>query len=107
GTHMKDTTAPGRAAFTVRLSVAYDVPVTFGYATANGSAMAGSDYHAASGTLTIPAGQTGGTIAVLMNGDRLGEPNETFFVNLNGLNYGVIAGGQGVGTIVDDEPRIG
>src|SRR5207253_644751 len=36
----------------------------------------------------------------------LGEPNKTFFVNLNNLNYGVIADAQGLGTIVDDEPRI-
>ena len=44
--------------FTVSLSAAYDVPVTVHYATANGTATAGSDYQAASGTLTIPAGQT-------------------------------------------------
>jgi hypothetical protein len=92
--------------FTVRLSQAYDVPVTIGYATANGTATAGSDYQAASGTLTIPAGQTSGTIPVLVNGDRLGEPNETFVVNLSGPNYGALTDGQGAGTILDDEPRI-
>ena len=59
------------ATFTVSLSAAYDVPVTVNYATANGTATAGSDYQAASGTLTIPAGQTSGTITVLVNGDRL------------------------------------
>src|SRR5262249_10519626 len=53
------------------------------YPTANGTATAGSDYQVASGTLTIPAGQTTGTITVLVNGDRLAEPNETFFVNLS------------------------
>jgi Calx-beta domain/FG-GAP-like repeat len=93
-------------AFTVSLSVAYDVPVTVNYATANGTATAGSDYQTASGTLTIPAGQTSGTITILVTGDRLPEPNKTFFVNLSNLNYGVIAHGQGVGNIVDDEPRI-
>src|SRR5207247_8485952 len=92
--------------FTVSLSAAYDVPVTVGYATANGTATAGSDYQVASGTLAIPAGQTSGTITVLVNGDRLGEPNEAFSVTLSNLNYGVIADAQGVGTILDDEPRI-
>jgi hypothetical protein len=92
--------------FTVSLTVAYDVPVTVAYATANGTATAGSDYQATSGTLTIPAGQTSGTISVLVYGDRLAEPNETFFVNLSNLNVGVIADGQGLGTIVDDEPRL-
>jgi hypothetical protein len=45
-------------------------------------------------------------ITVQVSGDRLGEPNETFFVNLSNANYGVISDGQGVGTILDDEPRI-
>lgn len=94
------------ATFTVRLSVAYDVPVTVGYATTGGTATAGGDYQAASGTLTIPAGQTSGTITVPVTGDRVVEPNETFFVNLSSPTYGVIADGTGIGTIVDDEPRI-
>jgi probable HAF family extracellular repeat protein len=93
-------------AFTVRLSVAYDVPVTVDYATADSTATAGSDYQAVSGTLTIPAGQTTGTITVWVNGDRLAEPNKTFLVNLSNLNFGAIADSQGFGSIVDDEPRI-
>ena len=48
------------ATFTVTLSAASGQPVTVAYATANGTATAGSDYQAASGTLTIPAGQTSG-----------------------------------------------
>ena len=92
--------------FTVTLSAAYDAPVTVTYSTADGSATAGSDYQAASATLTIPGGQTTGTITVLVSGDRLGEPNETFVVNLSSPTNATIADGQGVGTIVDDEPRI-
>jgi hypothetical protein len=94
------------ALFTVNLSAAYDQPITVAYATADGTATAGSDYQAASGTLIIPAGQTTGTITVLVNGDRLGEANETFFINLSGATSAFIVDGQGVGTIVDDEPRI-
>src|SRR5206468_9197549 len=90
-------------AFTVSLSVVYDVPVTIGYATANGTATAGSDYQAASGTLTILAGQTSGTVTVLVNGDRLPEPNETFFVNLSAPTNATIADGRGMGTIVNDD----
>src|SRR5262249_55228845 len=46
------------------------------------------------------------TVTVLVNGDRLAEPNEAFFVNLSSPTNAVINDGQGVGTIVDDEPRI-
>jgi hypothetical protein len=97
-------TAP--AVFAVTLSAAYDVPVTVNFATYNGSATAGSDYQAASGTLTIAAGQTSGTINVLVNGDRLGEPNEAFFVYLSNPTNASIGNFQGMGTIVDDEPHI-
>src|SRR5262245_15963232 len=93
-------------AFTVSLSVAYDVPVTVDYATADGTATAGSDYQAASETLTFAPGETSKTITVLVNGDRVAEPNETFLVNLSNPNYGGIADGQGQGIIVDDEPRV-
>ena len=93
-------------AFTVTLSSAADGPVTVDWATADGTATAGSDYQAASGTLIIPAGQTMGTIIVLVNGDRLAEPNETFVVNLSKPTNPTIASGQATGTILDDEPRI-
>lgn len=92
--------------FTVSLSNAIGQPVTVSYATANGTATAGSDYQAASGTLTIPAGQTSGTVTILVNGDEMSEPDETFFVNLSNPTTGTIAYGQGVGTILDDEPLI-
>jgi chitinase len=81
-------------------------PVTVAYATGNGTATAGSDYQAASGTLTFAPGETTKTITVLVYGDRLGEPNETFVVNLSGPTNATIADGQGVGTILDDEPRV-
>src|SRR5262249_11146717 len=63
-------------------------------------------YQASAGTLTIAAGRTTGTITVLVTGDRVPEPNRTFFVNLSGPTNATIVDGQGVATIVDDEPRI-
>jgi Calx-beta domain len=94
------------ATFTITLSAASTQPVTVAYATANGTATAGSDYQAASGALTFAPGETSKTITVLVNGDRLAEPNETFFVNLSAATNATITTGQGTGTIVDDEPRI-
>jgi hypothetical protein len=94
------------ATFTVTLSAASTDTITVAYATGNGTATAGSDYQATSGTLTFSPGQTSKTITVLVNGDRLPEPNETFVVNLSSPTNATIADGQGVGTILDDEPRI-
>src|SRR5262249_26240781 len=74
------TRSPG---FPVSLPGASAAPGTVTSAPADGTATSGGDYQAASGKLTIPAGQTTGTITVLVNGDRLPEPNETFFVNLS------------------------
>jgi len=59
--------------------------VSCNFATANGSALAGSDYVTISGTLTINAGQPSQTIAVPVIGDTLNESNETFFVNVSGV----------------------
>ena len=56
--------------------------------------------------MTIPAGQTSATFTVAVTGDRLAEPTETFAVNLSAPTNATIADGQGVGTILDDEPRI-
>lgn len=68
--------------FTVTLSAAYSQTVTVAYATADGTALAGTDYDAASGTLTIPAGQTTATIPVTVH-DVGFEPDKTFTVTLS------------------------
>ena len=95
------------ANFTVTLSAAASQPVTVAYSTSNGTATAGSDYQSASGTVTFAAGETSKTISVLVNGDRAGEANETFSVNLSLVDgNAVLADGQATGTIVDDEPRV-
>jgi hypothetical protein len=92
--------------FTVTLSAPYDRVVTIDFATADSLAVASSDYQAASGTLTFEPGQTTKTVVVLVNGDRFGEPDETFAVSLSGPTNALVADGQGVGRILDDEPRI-
>ncbi len=77
--------------------------VTIQYATADGTATAGSDYVAAAGTATIPAGATATTVAITINGDTVAEPNETFFVNITGVTGAVVSDGQGLGTIQNDD----
>ena len=91
------------AVFTVTLSPASGQTVTVNYSTANGTATAGSDYIATSGTLTFNPGDTTKTITILVNGDTVVEPNETFSVNLTTVTNATITRGQGVGTIVNDD----
>jgi uncharacterized repeat protein (TIGR01451 family) len=94
--------------FTVTLSTPSGQTVTVDYETSDGSAQAGSDYTAASGTLTIPAGAPTGTITVQLKGDVDIEDNELFFASLSNASSATIVDGLGKGTILDDDspPRI-
>jgi chitinase len=92
--------------FTVTLSAPCPDVVVVDYATADGTATAGFDYSAVAGTLTFRPGETSKTIAVTVLSDRVPEPNETFAVNLSNPQMATVASGSGVGTILDDEPRI-
>src|SRR6185369_10808293 len=96
-------TGTTNAVLTVSLSAASALPVSMNWATANGTASAPSDYLANSGTLTIATGQTTGTITVVVNGDTLNEPDETFFVNLSNGANATISDAQGVVTIANDD----
>ncbi len=99
--------------FTVTLSAAYDAPVTVDYATADltadeeysygPGATAGVDYTTASGTVTFAAGEISKTITVLVKGDRIAEPAESFTVNLSNSSSAHINPGQAFGDIQDDE----
>lgn len=93
--------------FTVTLSQASASAVTVQYATADGTAIAGSDYTAASGTLTFAAGQTSKTITVAVRGDTVAEATETFRLLLSNAAGATIAAGTGTGTITDnDQPPV-
>ena len=79
------------------------MPVSVDWATANGTAVAGSDYEAASGTLTFAPGETSKTVTVQLLGDVDLEPNETFYLNLSNAVSGTITDAQAVGTITNDD----
>ena len=70
--------------FAVNLSAPSGQTVTVNWATANGTAIAGLDYTAASGTLTFAPGSTAQPVDVTLLHDTIPEPAETFFVNLSG-----------------------
>jgi flagellar biosynthesis protein FliQ len=95
--------ATTNAVFTVTLTGATALPATVNFATADGTATAGSDYTAANGTLTFAPGVTSQQITVAVTGDTLNEANETFFVNLSGATNATITDPQGQGTINNDD----
>ena len=92
-----------KAEFEVRLSEASQQAVTVTYTTMDGTAEAGTDYTAASGTLTFAAGSTEETIEVQATEDDLKESDEGFTVELSGPSGAVLGESIGAGTIVDDE----
>jgi len=87
----------------VSLSTPVAAPVTVDFATADGTAAAGTDYTAVDGTLTFAPGVTEQVVRVPIQGDDAFEPDETFFVNLSNPVNDVIADGQGQGTIGNDD----
>jgi hypothetical protein len=89
------------AVFIVTLSPAAAGDVTVNYATANGTATAGSDYTTTSGQLSFAAGQTSKTVTVPVLRDVVFEGLETFRLNLSGATGAGIAQSQGTATIRD------
>ena len=89
--------------FTATLSAASAQTVTASFATANGTASSGSDYVAASGTVTFNPTETSKPVTVVVNGETVVEANETFSVYLSNPTNAAIADNQGVGTIVNDD----
>jgi len=72
-------------------------------ATSGASCTTGVDYIAGSGTLTIAAGDTTGTIDVAVCGDTSAENNELFEIKLSNPSLATISDDIGVGTIKDNE----
>ena len=90
--------------FTVTLAPASTGTVTVTYATANGTARAGSDYTAVPATLlTFGPGQTSKQVTVIATGDTTQEANETFFVNLSAPSGATLFDGKGRGTLLNDD----
>ncbi len=93
----------GTANVLVRLANPSSLPVTVGYATADGTATAGSDYTAAAGTLTFAPGETDKTLTLTILDDSLDEAVEEFFVNLSNPSNATIEDGQASVQILDND----
>ena len=99
-TYSVEEAAATHATITVNRSGATNIPGSVNYSTSNGTATAGSDYTAASGTLNFAAGETTKTFDVAVANDADAESNETVDLTLT-------SGGTTVGTsllsIVDND----
>src|SRR5262249_3304991 len=96
------STAPS-AAFTISLSQSSSQTITVSYATANGTATAGSDYVASSGPINFAPGETQKTLLIPIIPDSVPEPDETFYVRLSNPSNATLTDGEGLGTIKDDD----
>ena len=90
--------------FDVLLDSAAEAPLTLSYTTADGSATAGEDYAAASGTVTFAPGEVAKRITVTVNRDFVEEGDETFLLHLKDASGNLI--GTATGTIKDDDSAV-
>ena len=92
-----------QATFVVALSGAASQSVSCSFATANGTAIAGSDYIATSGALTFAPGEVEKPVVVLVNGDTVDETQETFFLDISNVQNATVNSSRGTGFINDDD----
>ncbi|MFC5467998.1 FG-GAP-like repeat-containing protein [Cohnella suwonensis] len=78
---------------------------SLGYAIADGTAMAGSDYTATSGTLNFADGETYNSFAIPILGDSAYEGNETINITIGNASSGAILGSPSTAvlTVTDDD----
>ena len=89
--------------FTFTLSQRINSPVTLQYATADGTALAGSDYIAKAGNVTFKRNKLTAKIKIKVRMDVLNEANETFLINLWTPSLGLIVDDKAIGLIIDDD----
>jgi hypothetical protein len=79
--------------------------VSVHYATADGSALAGQDYTAKSGTLSFARGESAKTVSVPVTDDSASEGDETFVLRLSDVSGAASSGNDlsGTATIADDD----
>ncbi|MFM6550162.1 MAG: Calx-beta domain-containing protein, partial [Microcystis panniformis] len=101
-TIVEGNTNPQNVTYTVTLSNASTQTITVQYATANGTAIAVSDYTSTSGTLTFNPGVTSQVINIPILNDSLNEANETFTLNLTTATNATIGTAKTATTTITD-----
>jgi len=87
--------------FTVTLGAPLTTSVSFNYATSDGTALAGRDYIATSGSTSIAAGKTSAVITVTLLADAPPSANRTFTFTISNASGGTtIYTATGTGTVL-------
>ena len=97
----------GSIAFTVTLSAASGESVSVDWATSDGTAVAGTDYTAASGGLTFAPGETSKAVTVTILDDAHDEGTETFTLTLSNprpVGRATLADATATGSISNADP---
>lgn len=102
-TALEGNTGTTDAQIAVTLTPASGRPVRTAYFTTDGSAAAGQDYTATSGSLTLAAGSTSAQVTVPIRGDVLDETDENFLARLMSPDYAVLGDPTAVVVIDDDD----
>ncbi|MGD0166145.1 MAG: Calx-beta domain-containing protein, partial [Gaiellaceae bacterium] len=95
----------GHATITIKRSGSSSGAYSVHFATANGTATAGSDYTAVSQTVSFAAGVTSKTVSIPIKNDTVKEPNETVKLSLSSPSSGAVLGTQKTATltIIDND----
>lgn len=89
--------------FPFTLSAPSAKTITISYATANGTATAGTDFANAAGNVTFVAGETSKMVDVLVTGDTVPEPTRSFTLTLSNPQNVTPPIAAPVGTIINDD----
>jgi len=101
-TIVEGNSSPQNVTYTVTLSQASSQIITVQYATANGTATAGSDYTSTTGTLTFNPGETSKVINIPILNDSVNEANETFTLRLTSPTNATLGTTNTVTTTITD-----
>ena len=99
-THERSSKQATTFRFFLNISTASSKDITVNYKTKDSTAIAGKDYTAVSGTLTIPANQSLAYVDVIVTPDSLRQADQTFSFEISSPTNAVISGtGKAIGTI--------
>lgn len=103
---LEGTTADGSLTFTFTLSAPWSVPVSFNYAAVDGTALAGTDYVLAPGTVTFAPGSTTATVTAQLLPDAVREDAKSFTLSLTNPSGLTLPAGVVTATVLNDDVAV-